>query len=88
MPLSLMEQNVLSVLDEQGLIGAFRDLARIPSITGQESVAQNWLAQHMQRIGLDVDLWTIDVAELQKHPRFPGMEVDRSDNEAVGLVGT
>ncbi len=88
MPLSLMEQNVLSVLDEQGLIGAFRDLVRIPSITGQESVAQNWLAQHMQRIGLDVDLWTIDVAELQKHPRFPGMEVDRSDNEAVGLVGT
>ena len=88
MPLSLMEQNVLSVLDEQGLIGAFRDLVRIPSITGQESVAQNWLAQHMQRIGLEVDLWTIDVAELQKHPRFPGMEVDRSDNEAVGLVGT
>ena len=59
MPLSLMEQNVLSVLDEQGLIGAFRDLARIPSITGQESVAQNWLAQHMQRIGLDVDLWML-----------------------------
>ena len=88
MPLSLMEQNVLSALDEQGLIGAFRDLVRIPSITGQESVAQNWLAQHMQRIGLDVDLWTIDVAELQKHPRFSGMEVDRSDNEAVGLVGT
>ena len=88
MPLSSLEQKALAALDEQGLMGAFRDLVRIPSITGQESAVQNWLAQHMRRIGLDVDLWTIDVAELQKHPQFPGMEVDRSNYEAFGLVGT
>ncbi len=40
------------------------------------------------QLGLNVDLWTIDVASLQKHPQFPGMEVDRSKNEAIGLVGT
>jgi acetylornithine deacetylase len=33
-------------------------------------------------------LWTIDVAELQRHAAFPGMEVDRSHHEALGLVGT
>ena len=41
-----------------------------------------------EQLGLNVDLWTIDVASLQKHPQFPGMEVDRSKNEAIGLVGT
>ncbi|HLZ80311.1 MAG TPA: M20/M25/M40 family metallo-hydrolase, partial [Ktedonobacteraceae bacterium] len=88
MPLSSIEQHVLTKLDEQGLIKAFRDLVRIPSITGQERTAQHWLAQHMRQIGLEVDLWTIDVAELQKHPQFPGMEVNRNNDQAVGLVGT
>lgn len=87
MPLSQLEQHVLSFLDEQALIAAFRQLLRIPSLTGQEADAQRWLAEHMQQLGLDVDLWTIDVAELQKHPQFPGMEVDRTNQEAVGLVG-
>jgi acetylornithine deacetylase len=88
MPLTSKELNVLTKLDEQGLIKAFRDLVRIPSITGQESAAQHWLAQHMRQIGLDVDFWIIDVAELQKHPQFPGMEVNRSNDQAFGLVGT
>ena len=40
MPLSSLEQKALAALDEQGLMGAFRDLVRIPSITGQESAAR------------------------------------------------
>ena len=88
MPLSSIEQKALASLDEQGLIKALRDLVRIPSATGQEAAAQNWLAQQMRHFGLDVDLWDIDVAELQRHPQFPGMEVDRSKDRAVGLVAT
>jgi acetylornithine deacetylase len=88
MPLSTIEQKALAALDEQGLIKAFRDLVRIPSVTGQEATAQNWLAQQMRHFGLDVDLWDIDVAELQRHPQFPGMEIDRSKDRAVGLVAT
>ena len=88
MPLSSIEHKALASLDEQGLIKALRDLVRIPSATGQEAVAQNWLAQQMRHFGLDVDLWDIDVAELQRHPQFPGMEVDRSKDRAVGLVAT
>jgi acetylornithine deacetylase len=87
MPLTDIERKVLAALDEQGLINALRDLLRIPSVTGQEAAAQRWLGQHMQQLGLDVDLWTIDVPALQKHPRFPGMEVDRTRSEAIGLVG-
>ena len=88
MPLSSIEQKALASLDEQGLIKALRDLVRIPSATGEEAAAQNWLAQQMRHFGLDVDLWDIDVAELQRHPQFPGMEVDRSKDRAVGLVAT
>ena len=88
MSLTEREQTALAALDEQGLIAALRALLRIPSITGQEAVAQRWLARQMQQSGLDVDLWTIDVAATRQHPRFPGMEVDRGAHEALGLVGT
>jgi acetylornithine deacetylase len=88
MPLTEIEKDALSALDEQGLIDALRDLIRIQSLTGQEATAQRWLGDHMRLLGLDVDLWTIDVASLKKHPHFPGMEVDRSKNEAIGLVGS
>jgi acetylornithine deacetylase len=88
MSLTEIEKEALSALDELRLIDAFRDLLRIQSLTGQEASAQRWLGHHMSQLGLDVDLWMIDVASLQKYPQFPGMEVDRSKNEAVGLVGT
>ena len=88
MPFTHIEKDALSALDEQGLIDALRDLVSIQSLTGQEATAQRWLGDHMRLLGLDVDLWTIDVASLKKHPHFPGMEVDRSKNEAIGLVGS
>ena len=87
-PLTAHEQTALSALDEQGLIQAFQHLLRIPSVTGQEADAQRWLGQHMQQLGLRVDLWTIDVEALQRQPQYPGMEVDRSHSESLGLVGT
>ncbi len=87
MPLSTLEQTALAALDEQGLVNAFRSLLRIPSVTGHEAAAQQWLGRHMQELDLEVDLWKIDVAELQQHPQFPGMEVDRSTDDALGLVG-
>jgi acetylornithine deacetylase len=88
MPLSVLEQTTLAALDEQGLIEALRSLLRFKSVTGREAEAQRWLAQHMRQLGLEVDLWTIDVAQLRQHPQFPGMEVDRNGFEALGLVGT
>lgn len=87
MALTQSEQAALAALDERGLIAALRDLLRIPSITGREADAQRWLADHMRWLGLDVDVWSIDVARVQRHPLFPGMEVDRSGHEALGLVG-
>src|SRR5450755_3676607 len=88
MPLSTLEQAALAALDEQGLLDSFRYLLRIPSVTGYEAADQQWLGQHMRYLGLAVDMWPIDVPAMKKHPQFPGMEVDRSQHEAIGLVGT
>lgn len=87
MSLTKLEQQALASLDEAGLLATFSALLRIPSVTGNEAEAQRWLAGRMHESGLDVDLWTIDVAEHQRHPAFPGMEVERSQSEALGLVG-
>jgi acetylornithine deacetylase len=87
MALSPTEQDALAALDERGLVAAIRDLLRISSVTGREAEAQYWLARHMQQLGLAIDLWEIDVAQVQRHPQFSGMEVDRSGGESLGLVG-
>lgn len=88
MALSEFEQRALAALDENGLIETFRTLLRHRSITGHEAGAQRWLGGQMRALGLEVDLWEIDVEELRKHPAFPGMEVDRSGRAALGLVGS
>src|SRR5262245_2871126 len=87
MVLTDTERLALASLDEAGLLRTLRDLLRIPSVTGHEAEAQHWLGEQMRAAGLEVDLWTIDVAELQRRADFPGMEVERVGQEAPGLVG-
>ncbi|MBO0793757.1 MAG: ArgE/DapE family deacylase [Ktedonobacteraceae bacterium] len=88
MPFTEREQRALSALDQAGLLNTLRDLLRIPSVTGREAEAQRWLSEQMRAVGLDVDLWTIDVEELRGRADFPGMEVNRAGHEALGLVGS
>jgi acetylornithine deacetylase len=88
MPLTDYEQQALASLDEVGLLRTLRDLLRIPSITGREAEAQRWLSEQMRVAGMDVDLWNIDVAAMRTHSDFPGMEVERTGYEALGLVGS
>jgi len=68
-----------------------RDLAQLvsyPSVGGSEAEAsvQRWCAATMQGLGLDVDLWPLDLDTLRADPDYPGEEVDRP--EAWGCVGT
>src|SRR5579859_1001878 len=87
MALTGTEQQALASLDEAGLLRTLRELLRIPSVTGREAQAQRWLGEQMRAAGLDVDLWTIDVAAMRGRGDFPGMEVERAGHEALGLVG-
>ncbi|HEY0757481.1 MAG TPA: ArgE/DapE family deacylase [Ktedonobacteraceae bacterium] len=88
MPLSRSEQQALASLDEAGLLRELRELLRIPSITGREAQAQRWLGERMRAAGMAVDMWTIDVEGLRQRADFPGMEVERTGHEALGLVGS
>jgi acetylornithine deacetylase len=86
------ERAVLDAVRELARTGELaRDLAElvaIPSITGSdaEAEAQAWVARRLEQLGLEVDLWPMDLADLCARPGFPGMEALRG--QAWGLVGT
>ncbi|MEH0576603.1 MULTISPECIES: ArgE/DapE family deacylase [Streptomyces] len=80
------EAAVLAAVDEETVGRTLLDLIAIPSVTGSaaESDLQHHLAGRLDRLGLDVDLWSMDLPALRAHPDFPGTEAPRE--EAWGLV--
>ncbi|MFI7500165.1 ArgE/DapE family deacylase [Streptomyces sp. NPDC049687] len=81
------EAAALAAVDETDAVRTLLELIAIPSVTGSaaESELQHHLAGRLERLGLDVDLWSMDLPALFADPDFPGMEVPRE--EAWGLVG-
>ncbi|MEV0689454.1 ArgE/DapE family deacylase [Streptomyces sp. NPDC050388] len=82
------EAAALAAIDEAALGRTLMELIAVPSVTGSaaESELQHQLAGRLEWLGLEVDLWSMDLPALRAHPGFPGMEVPRE--EAWGLVGT
>lgn len=82
------EAAALAAIDEAALGRTLMELIAAPSVTGSaaESELQHQLAGRLEWLGLEVDLWSMDLPALRAHPGFPGMEVPRE--EAWGLVGT
>lgn len=68
------------------LVADLQAMLAVPSVTGTaaESDAQHRLADRCRQLGLDVDLWSIDLPTLLAEPDFPGLEAPRT--EAWGLV--
>lgn len=79
-----LERQVLDAIDVEGMISFLCRLIAVPSLDGDETAAQNLVAEQMCRAGLTVDRWEIDLAELRQHPAFCE-EVAR--DEAIGVVG-
>lgn len=76
---------VVEVMDEA--VETLRQLVQIPSITGNEEAAQEYLAGIFNKSGLQVDLWYPGLDDLKSHPAFPMVtpgELGRRPN----LVGT
>ncbi|MFF8311377.1 ArgE/DapE family deacylase [Streptomyces lydicus] len=86
--LSTEERAALEAIDETAIAGLLMELIAIPSVTGSaaESEIQHRLAGRLDRLGLDVDLWPVDLPAVRAHPDFPGTEAPR--DEAWGLVAT
>jgi acetylornithine deacetylase len=68
-----------------GLLACLGELVAIPSLSGQETPAQKFMAAKMADFGLAVDVWDLDFATLRQHPAF-SIEVER--DQALGVVGT
>lgn len=86
--LSAVERGVLAAIDELRVVEGLRELVRIPSVDGSagEVDVQAWCARRLGELGLAVDHWQVDLAEVTTDPAFPGMEVERT--VAWGCVGT
>jgi acetylornithine deacetylase len=83
-----LEGTALQALDTQACVRLAQELIRLPSVTGDERAVQNRVALSLAEAGLEVDQFEADVGQLKAHPRFPGMEVDRTEAVLVaGLLG-
>lgn len=72
-------------LADQRHVAMLSRLVAIPSVTGTaaESEAQHWVARQCVELGLDVDMWRIDLEKLRTVEGFPGMEVKRDEGWGV-----
>ncbi len=87
MELTVDERVALDAIDVDEITRMLVELVKIPSITGSdaEADAQLWVAGQLRELGMDVDLWSMDLPALRAMPGFPGTEAPRT--EGWGLVG-
>ena len=78
----------LDLVRADDLVLALQDLLAMPSVTGSEaeSETQHAMERRLRGVGMDTDLWRIDLPTTTADPDFPGMEAPRQD--AYGLVGS
>jgi acetylornithine deacetylase len=86
--LSRHEERALAAIAPETITRQLLELLAVPSVTGTDAECdvQHLLAKEVDELGLDVDLWAMDLAELEAADGFPGAETERT--EAWGLVGT
>ncbi len=66
-----MEEKILDACDElkQQNVELLTKIVRIPSITGEEREAQEFLSNHLRELDFQVDLWEPDIKRLfEKYP--------------------
>lgn len=63
---------VLQAIEDEktGTLNLLQNIVRIPSITGQEEAVQTFIADHLNAMGLDLDMWCPSRSELERHPAF------------------
>jgi acetylornithine deacetylase len=79
-----LERRVLDAVDVDALIDALEPLVAIDSSGGNETPAQEYMAALMAELGLETDLWALDLDALRGDPAY-SEELDR--REALGVVG-
>ena len=76
-------------IERKWLVDTLGALVRIPSVTGDEDVAQEYMAKLLKELGGEVDAWRPDVSALQGLPGYPGARVSTSRLDVVAeFAGT
>ena len=83
-----VQHTVLSHIDKNRdeIIRFLKKLVCFPSVTGDEAEIQKFIAQRLEEMDLEVDMWEPDHEELKKHPSYGPVEGDYKDRpNVVGL---
>src|SRR5207248_10270143 len=83
-----IDQTLVQKIDDsrEKAIAFLQQMIAIPSVTGDEARIQKFLADHMAKLGLTVDVWETDWEALKKHPAY--RSVDRGYEGRHTIVGT
>jgi len=75
---SRARQTILLRVEEQReeIIRFLQELVSFPSVTGNESGIQQFIAHKLEQMKLDVDVWEPDLQELADHPSYVPTEQD------------
>jgi len=67
----MMEDRILSKIEEKEdeIIELLRKVIKIPSVTGEEGEAQEFIAQCLKELGMQVNVWEPDIKEIFE--KFP-----------------
>lgn len=79
-----VERAVLDAVDADAVVHRTSELVAVPSLSAQETAAQEVVAGQLERAGLEVETWDVDMAALADDPWFSA-EVDRPS--ARGVLG-
>ena len=82
-----LEERVLNAIRMDDLLDFLGRLIAVPSLNGtvEEDTAQRLVAAEMERLGMDVDCWEIDLDEVRQHPAY---SVEKERDYGLGVVGS
>jgi acetylornithine deacetylase len=80
-------QKVVRCIDERHdeIIAFLKDLISFPSVTGNEYDIQQFIAETLGNMGLEIDQWEPDHEELKQHPAY--VAADRGYDKRPNVVG-
>lgn len=79
-----LERRVLDAVEVDALVDALRPLIAIDSSGGNETPAQEHVAALMEELGLEVDVWELDLDALR---RDPASSEELQRDRALGVTG-
>jgi acetylornithine deacetylase len=82
--MNALQEKALAAIDIDALIDTLDELISMPSDQGNEVPIQQRMGELLQSMGLQTDIWEIDLDTVRAHPCY-GAEIERE--RALGVLG-